>query len=57
MKIGFIRIQNPSKTESMIVSRSRTIFPPHADLFIGNTALNSFDSFKNLGIMFDIVNF
>ena len=37
----------------MIVSRSRTIFPPHPDLFIVNTSLNSCDSFKTLGVMFD----
>ena len=43
---------NPNKTQSMIV-RSRTIFPPRPDLFIGNTFLNSCDSFKILGVIFD----
>ena len=43
---------NPNKTQSMIVSRSRTVFP-HPDLLIGSTFLNSCDSFKILGVMFD----
>ena len=44
---------NPNKTQSMIVSRSRTVFPPHSDLLVGSTSLNSCDSFKIIGIMFD----
>ena len=44
---------NPNKTQSMIVSRSRTVFPPHPDLLVGSTSLNSCDSFKILGVMFD----
>ena len=44
---------NPNKTQSMIVSRFRTIFPPHPDLLVGSTSLNSCDSFKILGVMFD----
>ena len=45
---------NPIKTQDMIIiSRSRTIFLPHPDLFIGNISLNSCDSFRILGIMFD----
>ena len=35
---------NPNKTQSMIVSRSRTVFPPHRDLLVGRTSLNSCDS-------------
>ena len=35
---------NPNKTRSMIVSRSRTVFPPRPDLLIGSTSLNSCDS-------------
>ena len=38
---------------SLIVSRYGTIFPPHPDLFIGNTSLNSCDSLKILGVIFD----
>ena len=37
----------------MIVSRSRTVFPPHPDLLVGSISLNSCDSFKILGVMFD----
>ena len=44
---------NPNETQSMIVSRSRTVFPPHPDLLVGSTSLNSCDSFKILGVMFD----
>ena len=44
---------NPNKTQSMIVSRSRTLFSPHPDLLVGTTSLNSCDSFKIHGIMFD----
>ena len=32
---------NPNKTQSMIVSRSRTVFPPHPDLLVGSTSINS----------------
>ena len=41
---------NPNKIQSMIVSRSRTVFPPHPDLLVSSTSL---DSFKILGVMFD----
>ena len=44
---------NPNKTQSMIVSRSRTVFPPHPNLLVGSTSLNSCDSCKILGVMFD----
>ena len=44
---------NSDKTQSMIVNRSRTVFPPHPDLLVGSTSLNSCDSFKILGVMFD----
>ena len=44
---------NPIKTQSMIVSRSRTLVPNHPDLVIDDTVLNICDSFKILGILFD----
>ena len=44
---------NPNKTQSMIVSRSRTVFPPHPHLVVGSTYLNSCEFFKILGVMFD----
>ena len=31
-----------------------TVFPPHPDLIIGNTSLNSCKFFKIFGVMFDI---
>ena len=37
----------------MIVSRSRTAFPPHPDLLVGSTSLNSGEFFKILGVTFD----
>ena len=42
-----------NKTQSMLVSRSRTVFLPHPDLLVGSTSLNSCDSFKILRVMFD----
>ena len=39
---------NPNKTQSMIVSRSRTVFPPHPDLLVGSTSLTSCKIFKFL---------
>ena len=44
---------NPNKAQSMIVSRSRTVFPPHPDRLVGCTSLNSCDFFKVLGVMFN----
>ena len=44
---------NPNNTQGMIVSRSRTVFPPHPDLLVGSTFLNSCEFFKVLGVMFD----
>ena len=37
----------------MTVSRSRTAFPSHPDLFIDNVPLTLCDSFKILGAIFD----
>ena len=34
---------NSNKTQSMIVSRSRTVFLPHPDLLVGSTSLNFCD--------------
>ena len=38
---------------SMIVSRSRTVFPPHPDLLVGSTSLSFREFFKILGVTFD----
>ena len=34
----------PNKTQSMIVSKSRTVFAPHPDLLVGSTSLSSCDT-------------
>ena len=44
---------NANKTQSMIVSRSRTVYPNHSDLFINNVVLTTCGSFKILGVLFD----
>ena len=44
---------NPNKTQSMIVSRSRTVFPPHPDLLVGSTSLNACQFLEILGVTFD----
>ena len=44
---------NANKTQSMIVSRSRTVYPNHRDLFINNVVLTTCGSFKILGVQFD----
>ena len=44
---------NRNKTQSMIASRSVIIFPPHPDLIIDSTSLNSCKSFNILGVMLD----
>ena len=44
---------NPNKTQSMIVSRSRTVFPPLPDLLVGSISLNSCEFCKILGVTFD----
>ena len=44
---------NAKKTQSIIVSRSRTPDPPHPDLLINDIPVSSCDSFKLLGVMLD----
>ena len=44
---------NASKTQNMIVSRSRTLDPLHPDLYIDNVPLATCDSFKILGVTLD----
>ena len=36
---------NLNKTQSMIVRRSRTVFPPHPDHLVGSTSLNAYNFF------------
>ena len=44
---------NASKTQSLTVSRSRTVVPNHPDLVIDGIVLQTCMSFKILGILFD----
>ena len=44
---------NLNKTHSMIVSRCRTLYPNHPDFIINNVVLNTCESFKILGVLFD----
>ena len=44
---------NVNKTQSMIISRSRTVDPPHPDLLINNAPLTPCNSFKILGVTLD----
>ena len=44
---------NPQKTQSMIISRSKTLYPQHSELHINNTVLATCNSFKILGLTFD----
>ena len=44
---------NANKTQSMVVSRSRTEDPPHPDLLIDNIPLTTCNSFKILGVTLD----
>ena len=49
-------LMNPTKTQSMIVGRSRTVHPAHPDLLIDNVPLVNSNSFKILGVQFDKKN-
>ena len=42
-----------SKTKTMIVSRSRTMYPQSPPLTIGRTILKEFDDLVVLGVIFD----
>ena len=44
---------NSSKTKTLLISRSRTVVPPHPQLFIGNTPLAESDFLTILGVTLD----
>ena len=44
---------NANKTQSMIVSRSKTVYPNHRNFFINSVVLTTCGSFKILGVLFD----
>ena len=43
----------PTKTQYMIVGRSRTAYPPHNNLYKDSIALATTNSFKALGVTLD----
>ena len=44
---------NPSKSQSMTISRSRTAFPHHPSLVIGGSSVSITKSIKLLGVTLD----
>ena len=44
---------NAKKTNSIIISRSRTLFPPHPDLYILDDRLQNVEFLKLLGVTLD----
>ena len=44
---------NSNKTKTLLISRSRTIEPPHPQLFVGNTPLAESEFLTILGVTFD----
>ena len=44
---------NALKTKSFVVSRSRSSYPPHPNINIGNEKLENVDTMKFLGVIFD----
>ena len=44
---------NPNKSKELIVSRSRTIFPEHPNLFINGVLINTVDHLKLLSVTLD----
>ena len=51
-KIWGMRL-NPSKSRSLVVSRSRTLEPPHPDLIVDGETIENCSSIKLLGVIFD----
>ena len=44
---------NPTKTQCMLVGRSKTELPLHPKLHVNGAVLSAGDSFKILGVIFD----
>ena len=47
-------IVNPNKTKALVVSRSRTVNPPHCDLVLSRVFISSGANLDILGLKFDI---
>ena len=46
-------LQNPNKTNSLVVSRSRTVNPPHSDLVLSGVSIGASPNLDILGVKFD----
>ena len=46
-------ILNPSKTKVLVVSRSRTVNPPHGDLVLSEVSICVSPNLEILGVKFD----
>ena len=46
-------ILNPNKTKTLVVSRSRTVSPPHGDLVFSGVSIRASPNLDILGVMFD----
>jgi len=44
---------NPNKTKSLVISRSRTVMPPHSQLWLNGVPINECSSLEILGVKFD----
>ena len=47
-------ILNPNKTKALVVSRSRTVSPPHGDLVLPGVSIRASPNLDILGVKFDI---
>ena len=44
---------NPNKTKALVVSRSRTVSPPHGDLVLSGVSIRTNPNLDILGVKFD----
>ena len=46
-------ILNPNKTKAIVVSRSRTVNPPHGDLVLKGVSIHASPNLDIIGVKFD----
>ena len=46
-------ILNPNKTKALVVSRSRTVSPPHGDLVLSGVSIRASTNLDILGVKFE----
>ena len=46
-------ILNPNKTKALVVSRSRTVNPPHGDFVLSGVTICASPTLDNVGVKFD----